>query len=252
MTDPKIKPGPEVRAEIKKMLRLWEDRSQSPITVRDGITPATATMIDAFTSHVVALTRAVLLQVDKGLTITIAPQVRLSLECAMTSAWLIVTEGGDEALALAGIKNKRTAINELLQRMDGFDASLSQAESLIKDLADSESAEGRVFKIRCDAMEGGDELYSLFRLASGLAHAGILLSDHYAEADETQPYGIIQSRAAELPDPEVWVAIQGVMLLQCLTALNHVNTAFKRTKQLTALAKRFGVSDEVRRLKTAD
>lgn len=243
--NPRTTPGPQVRAEIEKMLALWDSRLGEPTKVRDGVDVGDAFMVEALTTHVVRLTRAVLALADAGFTVEAMPLIRLSLECGVTTAWLVLSEGAGNSLTHEGARLRRAALKEAVKRGPGFESSLAQTKEVLSTLEADAAGEGRHFERRCLALDGGDELYLLFRVASSLSHAGLGISDFYAEEAIDELFGIRMAPHADLEDMDVWVAIQGAMLLRCLIATNHVNVNFKRTRQLERFAKLFDVSTEV-------
>lgn len=242
VNDPVVRLGPEMRAEIGKMLKLWDTQKRGMVRLRDGLEPGAGFMIHALTNHVVRLTRAVLLETEAGLDVEIMPQVRLSIECAMTAAWLLVTDNAGSALMYEGARQRRVALEAMVKQGHSGEPGLSQARMILDQLEGWQSGQGRNVEQRFEALADGETVYVAYRIASATSHAGVGLGDFYAEPSDVGTLGLGLRLDAPLEDVDTWVGIQGVMLLRTMIAMNEADVRWKRGTQLRRFARRLGVT----------
>lgn len=222
--------------------------SRGTFMLKEGIHPSNGLMIHTLTHHTVRLSKAILIGADAGLDVELMPQIRTSMECAVTAAWLLVTKDAGLALTREGARQRKAALEGMVSF--GHDASESLAETLqtFDNLFPFASGEGASFEKRCKALEGGAELYLTYRAASLYAHAGMGIADHYVTASPSPDptnLGLMVNTGAQLETIETWIAFQACMLLIAQKACDTARARAQHRTQLAKAAKRLGIVGEL-------
>lgn len=248
MPRPSAKPGPETRAILAELIELWDKRGATAFEFKpDLLHISNGLMIFPLVNHTARLSKGVLIGVQAGLDAELVPLVRLSMECALTAAWLAVTQKGGEALTHEGARQRRAALEGMQVFGYETEAELEEARDVLDRL--EASAEGKHFEQRCESLVGGKGLYLTYRAASAYSHAGMALSDHYlapVPKSADAPLGLAMHSNAKLPTIEEWIGVQAAMLLLAQAACDRARAKPRYKTQLQKYAKRLGSDIDIR------
>jgi hypothetical protein len=216
--------------------------------------------------HAVGLSEAVLLLVGEGMLVQTVPLVRMTLECAVTAAWLLVTpESGPAAFKqfARGRANLDIAMEDLADpagRVDREKArDAEKARATMKAKAAGKKAprkltnieeEGKDFWRRCAALDGNDWAYTYYRLLSEYSHGGAALLEHYGRAvDPTpdNPLGLEYDPAREFEYVEYVLGVQATSLVMVLTAWDDLAPGHALRDRLAEIADNMGAVVKFRR-----
>lgn len=106
------------------------------------------------------------------------------------------------------------------------------------------SREGRYFEKRCKAIVDGPAVYTTWRMASSLSHAGMSMIDFYlveAERSDDNPLGIALNHNATLPSHEAWLGTAACALLACMKAYDLITAEGRLQTQIAEGAERMGI-----------
>lgn len=217
---------------------------------RDGLHAANAVQIWTFAHHAVRLSRAVLALHQAGHDLEAMPLIRQTLECAMNAAWLLVTEGGGAALSAVDKKSRRVMFREVTE------LGLADLSEVLRRIEEEEArneetvSRTRSFEERCRAIEGGPQIYAMWRTVSLYSHATSSVADVYLEsvpvADDA-PMGVAMLLTADWDQSETWLRVQALMLLLAQIAADDALAKPMHRTQLSRARRRLGVSWQIRR-----
>lgn len=208
-------------------------------------------MIWSYAHHAVELLRLVVTLSEEDRLVLAVPQIRLLLELAMTSIWLYLNpDNAAGALIHEDLRQKKATVDEALK------AGHEQLRDLVARLEAEQapflgdaSREGQYIAHRFKAIDGGSEMYPLYRVLCGDSHATARLADFYLEnhdRDKAHPLGIVLNPDAKLDSHESTLGIAISMTLCALKACDLVDAKGRRKSQLAKAAKRFGITLEFR------
>lgn len=180
------------RGRLDRLLAYWESLnvSQRSLLGRPEVTEARALTIWGLTAHAHSLARVVR---DLGAAgIELAPMVRTAYECALNAQWILTR--GPEALPAFLNEGARQRVN-LGKAMHGAGwagmdrgfVDALEAERLPKGALDEQARQ--IERITNDFVVGQD-LYTVYRLLSGVSHASITVVDAYQQDDPASAAGI--------------------------------------------------------------
>jgi len=232
-------------AALRELLSLWSGED-GPVTIQvlDG-SLLRGLSIRVQVEHMVALTRSVLLLVDNGMYIQSMPLVRMSMECAVTAAWMAVTPFSGAAAAHDGGTKRLRLLEDLAVIAGEPDSDNTNIQAEINELAQHANAEARIFQQRCESLAGAEWMYGYYRLLSEFSHAGSPLVDSYLEDSENN--GLAFADLSKFPYTKFAMGLQVVMLHISLAAWDEVAEDHPNAINLTEIGDRLGIQSILRR-----
>ncbi len=240
---------PDGAAETAGLADLWDQLSSRRFAPRDGMQASNAIQIWTFAHHAARLSRAVLALHAAGHDLEAMPLIRQTMECAMNAAWLLVTDDGGAALSAVDTKNRRVMFTEVT------DLGLADLSDVL-DRLEAEEARNvqnithtRSFEERCRAIDGGPQIYAMWRTLSLYSHATSSVADVYlASVPETEgnPYGIKMLWHGNWDQGESWMRVQALMLLLAQIAADDAQSKPMHRAQLDEARRRLGVTWQIR------
>jgi len=243
---------PDGAKETGRLINLWEQHMSARFIPRDGLHPSNALQIWTFTHHAARLSRAVLTLHEAGHSFEAMALIRQTLECAMNSAWLLLTDDGGAALSAVDTKNRRVMYREVT------DLGLADLSEVLRRVEEEEARDAatvtrtRSFEERCRLIAGGDQIYAIWRTLSLYSHATSSVADIYLEQvpeSEDSPLGITMLVNADWDEAETWMRVQALMLLLAQIAADDAHAKPMHRTQLGRARKRLGVNWEIREAK---
>jgi hypothetical protein len=248
---PKFRDPNDIREFMVGLVKLWDRDRDDAFEMKAEYALGPGVLIWSLTNHTVELSRDIISMSERGRYLTAMPLVRLSMECAITAAWSLVAPGAAGGIVHEGVRQRRAVIAEIVRNgAYGFDAtSLAKAESELADVADKKMEEAKFIEKRFFAMHSGRELYTSYRVASSLSHAGMTLADSYLKdvgVSVVAPLGVAFQPDQELEPAEAWLGTAASMLVLAMKACNEIDGRGRHKTQLKKAAKKLGVSMEIR------
>ncbi|XAS67518.1 DUF5677 domain-containing protein [Micrococcaceae bacterium Sec5.7] len=234
----------ESAAALRELLSMVSAEDPVTIQVMDH-TLLRGLSIHAQVEHTVALTRSILLLVENGMFIQSMPLVRMSMECAVTAAWMAVTPFSGAAAAHDGGTKRLRLLKDLAVIAGEPDADDAYLQSEIAEFAKHASAEARIFQQRCESLVGAEWMYGYYRLLSEFSHAGSSLIDSYME--EMEDDGLAFADLSKFRYTNFALALQVVLLHIALTALDEVADGHPNAVKLKEIGERLGIQSNLRR-----
>jgi len=234
-----------IREIIASLCNVWEKDNSGGADFRGELGPARAVAIHTHAHHAVRMARTLLIVDDATEGAETAPIVRLILECAVTAAWLLLTDGSGESMIRKGSEERKKALQEIAGLGMDVDLSLQEALAKIDELEEAGVSKAWVFEQHCKALQDGGTVYALYRVLSAESHAGLRIADLYCVADEHNPIGV--TFAGDLPD-EARVSSLGIAASLLFVAINADEIARARphrTTQLAKIARKLGVGTRI-------
>lgn len=185
-----------LRALFDELLEAWEvhgdPRDLTQPKSRRGkrinsIDIARMECVLGLSRHAYETASAIRLLLDNGHTLSAVPLIRLVYECALTSVWLVQSEG-TEAVKAFMHEYARSNRSMKLSLRKAMSATFRDNADSIAD-ADVEPYRGSLdnaqrFDLICeDLTPGGADAYVYYRALSGFSHAGVRLLELYFEPD---------------------------------------------------------------------
>jgi hypothetical protein len=234
-----------VRGIIVSLCELWEKDGGAGGDFRGELDPARAVAIHTHAHHAVRMARALLILDDATVGAETVPIVRLILECGVTAAWLLLTEGSGNSMIRRGSQDRRLALQSIAGLGRNVGESLEEAAAKVEELDKAGASKSWAFEQRCQALHGGAELYVLYRVLSSESHAGMHVADLYVANDDRSAIGV--GFVADLPY-ETRISSLGVAACLLFVAINADELARSKphkTTQLRKIAKRLGVGSRI-------
>lgn len=240
----------ELRGFVQRFIDLWDRERERGVEIKITHTKA-GPAIWSLANHSVELTRTILLLSEQNRLVVAVPLIRLLLENMITGVWLYLSPNSAPGLVHEGLRNRVAAIREVLgYGSAGFtEETLAEWTGYLDEFGADASREGRYFEQRCKAIVDGPAVYTTWRMASSLSHAGMSMIDFYlvqSERSDDNPLGISLNHNATLPSHEAWVGTAGCTLLGCMKSYDLISAKGRLKTQIAGGAKRMGVGLEFR------
>jgi hypothetical protein len=236
----------EMRRFAQRFIDLWDRDRDRQVTMLVEYANAGGPVIWSLANHSVELCRTLLLLSEQNRLIVAMPLMRLMIENAVSAVWLHLKPEAGRAMVAEGLRQRVAAIREIIsQDAAGFtQETLDDWQSQLDEFKIDAHPEGKSFEQRCLAIDGGGSLYTTWRVASSLSHAGMAIGDFYLESAEitnSNPLGIEMHPDAVLSPHEAWLGTSICMLLTSLKAFDYVTEKRRFRAQIDAGAKRMGI-----------
>lgn len=230
-----------VRGIIASLCELWEKGGGEGGDFRAELDATRAVAIHTHAHHAVKMARALLVLDDAHAAAETSPVVRLIFECGVLAAWFLLREGSGHSMVWKGSEDRKKALKEAAALGTDVGASLTEAADAIKYLDEAGVHKGWIFKQQCEYLEGGAQLYVLYRVITMESHAGLGIADMYSISDESSPIGV-----AFNPDPEnstraSALGVAASMLFLAVKADELARLKPRRTTQLKKISAKLGV-----------
>ncbi|AND15248.1 DUF5677 domain-containing protein [Rathayibacter tritici] len=229
---------------LRRLCAIWEERNADPITAYSTeFDVHVVVALRALVAHGVDCGRAIATLYEAGQPLAAVPVIRTLMEDAMTGAWLLKTPDGWKGFLREGADTRRKLLGNIRVakpglREDLVGAELQRAKELL-DQYDTFKDEKDFFQ-RARSVTGSEDLYLLFRMASGVSHAGVRIVDLYTKEDPTSSSGVGWLEKANYEQADMWMRIASALLVRALVAWNHVLAGNPLEPALAPLAKRLG------------
>ncbi|MEU7481407.1 DUF5677 domain-containing protein [Lentzea sp. NPDC042327] len=238
------KKDPALRATLEELLTIWEDRPSALASVGRGrkVTPARLAVVLSLAAHTHRLTRAALLLSDAGADLEAVPLVRGALEHGLTTQWISQYEDA----AVAGFANEherqrrnfaRTLLESGLRNAEEVAAVLDKPPAFEHSSADGAA---RSFQQLCgDFAPLGPQLYALYRVLSGLTHAGPAIVDSYLRPGEHVVVSVEPNKPLN-DNSRMWIL--GVSCMWASRAADMLDRDRPHRERLRAIARQLGTA----------
>ncbi|PPF15252.1 hypothetical protein C5C94_08200 [Rathayibacter sp. AY1C3] len=229
---------------LRRLCVLWDDHAANPVTkYSTPVNTQTVIAVRALVAHAVDCGRAIATLYEAKQPLAAVPVIRTLMEDATTAAWLLKAPDGWKGFTREGAEARRKLLNNIRQanpdlKPDLVGAELARAKELLNRFG--EYTTDNDFQQRARSVTGTDRLYVLFRMASGVSHAGAKIVDLYTAADPGSPSGFGWFDQARHPQADMWLRVASALLVRALTAWDHVLAGNPLQERLTPLAERLG------------
>lgn len=229
---------------LRRLCVLWEEHAANPVTkYSTPVNLQTVIAVRALVAHAVDCGRAIATLYEAGQPLAAVPVIRTLMEDATTAAWLLKAPDGWKGFTREGADTRRKLLNNIRQanpelRPELVGEELGRAKELLNQFDEYTSDDD--FQQRARSVTGTDRMYVLFRMASGVSHAGAKIVDLYAAPDPNSESGFGWFENAHHPQADMWLRVASALLVRALTAWDFVLAGHPLQARLTPLAKRYG------------
>lgn len=254
MDDPREVAPDVAPVVVARLTALWERHLDRTIVCGTRVPPTNVYLINALAHHTMRLGRAVLRARDVGLDVELVPWVRLSMECAMTAAWLSVRPEAGDVLLRHEAGARRTTLNAIRDLTEGETSvpdeqtmtALAQVNAVLEESTAAHS--WKSLEQRMDDLYGGRQVYVLYRALSAQSHAGLGIVEHYSfEVDaDVSAFGLAFRHSPPLPEMPSLLGIQACMVLVAHQAMDSVRAKPWHTQQIQREQNRLGFTPTIR------
>lgn len=249
----------ELREICEELVAAWDEwgapstisqpkaRKGKTITSRDL---ARMESVIGLSRHVRETATAVRLLLDSEQSNAAIPLVRMAYECALTSVWLIQSEGDEGIKAFVDEHvRQRSNLQSTLQRAvsetfrEGASGVSDSDRSLLRGSMDST----RRFDLVCDDLSpGGPDAYVYYRALSSFSHASVSLTDLYF-APPVQGSPVPPPRAVPYQpfDEAFLLFLLNASLVWSGRAVTYVSREKAHRSVLRLVARRLGITSEI-------
>lgn len=240
-----------LRHFMRHYIDLWDRDRERGVEIKSEYAQAAGPVIWSLANHSVELSRTILLLSEQNRLVIAVPLIRLLLENMITGAWLYLSPDNARALVHEGLRNRVAAIREVVGRSSpGFEPELlDEWAGYLDEFEQDANEQGRKFEKRCRAIVDGPDVYTTWRIASALSHAGLTMSDFYLVAtkkSEHNPLGIAFHSNATLPSHEAWIGTAACTLLGSMKTFDLISAKGRLKNQIADGAKRMGIGLDFR------
>ncbi|POH69143.1 hypothetical protein C3B59_05750 [Cryobacterium zongtaii] len=236
-----------MRNIITSLCELWEKDDGAGGDFRGQLDPARAVAIHTHAHHAVKMARALLVLDDATTGGEIVPIVRLILECGVTAAYLLLKDGSGDSMIRKGSDLRRVALKDMVALGMDAEDSLREATAKVAELDLAGVSSGWIFQQHCESLQGGKQIYALYRVLSSESHAGMRIADLYVVDDDQSSIGVafVADRPSKSKVSSLGVAAS--MLFLAINADEIARAKPRRTTQLGKIARRLGVGTQILR-----
>jgi hypothetical protein len=234
---------------LHKMIELWTKGTRSVWKARASTQVANGPLIYSHAAHVAELSEGVETLYRAGQDFAALPLIRASIESAMTAAYLLAAPDKTHAFVRGGVGSRLVVLRKLKARGVDVDDALAQAQLTFDSLAEYASEQARQIRMRFEALDGGEEMYITYRIASGLCHPGEMLAEEYTVQTDDKTHndlGIGMLGHAKNDTPLPWLGTQIAMLVLAQTAADRMLVKRAHKTQLDNAAKWLGMGNVIR------
>lgn len=250
--------GTENMAPRERLLELETElyrigRNELPLTVRKKMAAeaggARIPAIFAMGRHSVETAHAAVELIAAGRDLVAMPLVRSAYESALTAQWLFHSDLAIGAFLREDVRHRRL-LSERMAR-----SAFESVRNSARRFAHTESSyidellaapEGGNIEQRCQAFEGGLDLYNYYRLMCSLVHPGATLADFYCEISDESPLGLALKTEPSSLDTDGWIYFCIVSGVWALRALDHLDQNRRDRGQLRRIARELGFSQTLK------
>ncbi|OUD90599.1 hypothetical protein CMMCAS08_11095 [Clavibacter michiganensis subsp. michiganensis] len=234
------------RSIIAELLAIWEEGIKRPIVSArtDLQDPKVPVLVRGLTAHAVDCARGILTLYKASQPVAALPIVRTLMEDSSTAAWLLVSPSAWKAFISKGARDRRTALNDILQLDPGdiaAGARLAEMEQLLQTLGEPS---GYQVQQRMNAVLGAENMYLMYRAASALSHADSPIVDLYTGEDASAILGVGWKSHASLSNASAWIAVAATNLLHALIAWDICQADRPDQLALENIARRLNVRSD--------
>jgi hypothetical protein len=236
-------------AYLHRMIELWAKGARSVWRARASTQFVNGPLIYAHAAHVVELSEGVETLYRADQDFAAMPLIRSSMESAMTAAYLLAAPDKTFAFMHPGIESRMRVLRDLNDRGMDVAEAMRQARLSLDNLATYASEETRTLRGRFEALDGGRDMYTTYRLASELCHPGNVLAEEYTVQTDDKThndFGMGTLRHAKHDNAIAWLGTQIAMLVLAQTAADKMLVKRLHRTQLDNAAKWLGVSVDIR------
>jgi hypothetical protein len=238
----------DYRRVLQELIDLWESElGEGTVTVRGSFEHEVVPLaVYSSVAHAIECGKGVLTLYRASLPVAAVPLIRTLIEDSITAAWLIVAPGAWQAYVSAGADERGKTIRSVMKSRPE-DVVLAERNGELTNLKAALGTPKKWnFEQRANALAGTDDVYTYYRIASALSHAGFGIADLYAKTDPRN-----EDKAILLPYPahaaaSSWIAVAAGAVLQALIAWDYARPGRPNESQLTAIAEHIGVASTIR------
>jgi hypothetical protein len=239
-------PATDYRDAIRRLIALWDADVDLQSIERDPEIPAEVLVIvRGLVAHAMDCARGVLTLYQASQPVAAAPIIRSIMEDAITAGWVLVIPGGWKQFISNGSRSRALVLAEaLLQDPDDerTEARLQEYENHVKEFGKA-TREFTSFKRRLDAIEGTDNMYSVYRYLSALTHASAETANLYTAPNPDSPFQTSYRTYAAHPMAALLLLSAATSLVNALTAWDDTRGGHPNREALNAIAAELGVSN---------
>lgn len=235
----------EYEHAIVGLLKLWDSWHEEAWEADAGRHAGNVALISAYTNHVANLSRAVLLLHRSEMDFEAVSLVRTSIECVATSCWLYVFPEKTSQLVVASSAELLDVIRSFERAgVTGDQTIAKQHDQLLANLGKPNDLEAQKLWRRFIAIEGGSQLYSIYRALCSLDHATNTLADQYTE-EQGDESPLLLTKAKKDVAVDSVIGIQAVILLRAQLAADLTLKMRRHRGQLEEWADNLGVKSTI-------
>jgi hypothetical protein len=242
------KPAVDYRRVLQELIDLWDSElKERTVEVRGDFEHEIVPLaVYSSVAHAVECGKGVLTLYRASLPVPAVPLIRTLIEDSVTAAWLIVAPGAWQAYASAGADERGKTIRRVMKERPE-DVRLAERNGEMTNLTEHLGTPKKWrFDQRAAQLEGADDVYTYYRIASALSHAGFGIADLYAKTDPRDKNEAILLNYPAHAAASSWIAVAAGAVLQALIAWDHARPGRPHEIRLTAIADRIGVSSTIR------
>jgi len=240
-------PPEETRKCIIDLIEWWDDSATS--VQLDSVRQGAGVIIHGLTSHCHRLAEGIVTLYDTDNDMAMMPLVRQLIETGFRIVWLGLYPDDATALVAEGIRHDKN-VTEYLTRSGALEAESPDHQwgfSKYIEFARQEMLPvGRNFEKCCHEIEGGDVVYGLYRVASGMVHPTGRLAEHYVGSHDQHENSIILRTRPTLPPRDAWMGTSLSMLIHACLTWDRFSNSYPKQAELKALANRLDIKGKPR------
>jgi hypothetical protein len=231
------------RIVLAELLVIWDSHTRDgQVHLRTDLSHlATGVIIRGLAAHAVECARGALTLYKASQPLAALPLIRAVMEDAITAAWLLGSPDAWKSFLSNGAQKRMVLLNDIV-RHDfggaGAAARMDEMQQLISSLGKISDA---TVESRFHRVDSTGSLYTAYRVASSLTHAGPLLADLYTMEAPGTPLGLAYREHAAFTSTNAWLATAATCLTHAMTVWDSCQTDRPDRERLEAIAERLNV-----------
>lgn len=231
----------EICAELEEMLDRAREGGDLTLEVKASV--AQSVVVYSLAQYSVSAAQTALRIWVGGNRLMAMPLVRAAWESAVTAVWVAQSKSGAQALQNEGERQRAAKLKEA---MASAMFSLGVTPVVSPPLPSGWDKAGSVLRDRFQALEGGSDLYLIYRALSSFCHAGVVLVDEYLYSDEDKYFLSSVAKLDDDNDPLMYPHLAVIAATWAVRAFDWFRPRKPDRSRIRVLASELGTSTELK------
>jgi hypothetical protein len=231
------------RIVLAELLSIWDAHARDgQVHLRTDLSHlATGVIVRGLTAHAVECGRGALTLYKASQPLAALPLIRAVMEDAITAAWLLGSQDAWKSFLSGGAQKRKVLLADLMRQDFGRAGAAARMDEMQKLIDSLGRISDSTVESRFRSVDATGALYTAYRVASSLTHAGPLLTDLYTMEAPGTPLGLAYRGHPAFTTTNAWLGTAATCLTHAMTVWDSCQTDRPDRQRLEGIAERLGV-----------